>query len=411
MRNAGWSLRIVTAAGVAAAMAAAGQQAAGAASTGAATASQPATAAAHWSRVTSAGLSTSADIGLARGSDGTLHVLWVKGATTGHHNVVDTPISASGKIGSTATIAADQFLVTDPDATVTPSGLAAVWNGISTSSPSSPTGTFEATRPLRGGHWAVTANIPPLPGLPFTSSSDSAATGSDGKPWVAFTGSSSLAVLHIGHAEQQIPPTTCCVDDSGLATDGSTGTTWISYVSLISGHEGVFAQKLAASGGASGKPILLPKSSASGRGVPLPNQRIGITGRGKGKAGVYAIYGNAGKISRALSVIKVGTKTPATIATFSLSEQLGGATITAGPKGQMWAAWFFGDGTPPGLFVRMTGTSSATFGKTSRIALPSGTSQVLKVYINAQASKLDVLALLNRNGSTAYWATQVLPPR
>jgi hypothetical protein len=31
------------------------------------------------------------------------------------------------------------------------------------------------------------------------------------------------------------------------------------------------------------------------------------------------------------------------------------------------------------------------------------------VYINAQAGRLDVLALLTRKGQSACWATQVLP--
>jgi DNA-binding transcriptional MocR family regulator len=41
-------------------------------------------------------------------------------------------------------------------------------------------------------------HVEPLPGVPFTSSSDTAATGSDGKPWVAFDGTDSQAELRPG---------------------------------------------------------------------------------------------------------------------------------------------------------------------------------------------------------------------
>jgi len=47
-------------------------------------------------------------------------------------------------------------------------------------------------------------------------------------------------------------------------------------------------------------------------------------------------------------------------------------------------------------------------------ACPSaGTTTVWKVYLNAQATKLDVLALVTLNGNsktTAYWHTQVSQP-
>ena len=202
----------------------------------------PAVAAATWSRVTPAGTNIIDDIGLARGNDGVLHVLWT-GDGSSNVGIMDTPIGANGAVGKAVTIARF-FLATDPDATVTPTGVAAIWNGIQTSQPKSATGTFEATRPLSGGQWTgPKAVAEPLPGTPFTSSSDTAATGSDGKPWVAFTGTDSLAVDHFGHKEVQLGPANkCCVYEPGLGTDGQTGTTWVTYASLITGHAGVFAE-------------------------------------------------------------------------------------------------------------------------------------------------------------------------
>ena len=43
--------------------------------------------------------------------------------------------------------------------------------------------------------------------------------------------------------------------------------------------------------------------------------------------------------------------------------------------------------------------------------LPAGVQNVWKVYISPQAKKLNVVALLKVKGKTAYWTTQVLPPK
>ena len=107
---------------------------------GAASAGTGRPAAATWSRVTPAGTNTIDDIGLARGSDGVLHVLWTTDGTS-NQAVMDTPVSASGTVGK-AVMITRFFLATDPDVTVTPAGLAAIWNGIQTSKAKSPMGTF-----------------------------------------------------------------------------------------------------------------------------------------------------------------------------------------------------------------------------------------------------------------------------
>lgn len=154
----------------------------------------------HWAEVTPNGQENFADVGLAVGDHGVLHVIWSSGQTSGGHGTVhDTTVSARGVVGHTATVRAGQFLITDPDAIVAGQRIYAIWNGDQGTSSSSPHGTFLATVPARGGHWSAPANVPQLPAIPYESSSDSAATGADGKPWVAFTGTDSLTVLHVGH--------------------------------------------------------------------------------------------------------------------------------------------------------------------------------------------------------------------
>ena len=368
-------------------------------------AAAPAGGPGHWSQVTPNGSDTIQDIGLARGGHSALNVIWAS-LGTGKSAIHDTVIAASGAVRKAKTIAGGQFLVTYPDATVNAGHVFAIWNGIAKNAPSSPEGTFIATMPIGGGAWSAPANIPPLPAIPDTSSSDSATMASDGKPWVAFDGSFSLTVVHAGQIEHEIPPTACCVTNPGLAVDGKTGATYIAYQSLISKHEGVFAQRLNQNGTASGKAVLLPASQKHGL-TPVVSERIAVTGRGKGRSGVYALYETNYPFSTGLNLIRLGGGKARQLAKTSTTRQFAGAALTSGQGGRLWAAWFTGDGAPASLFVRQSNAAVTKWGRAVKVGLPSGTARILKVYISAQAGKVDVLALLTRHGKTAYYATQV----
>jgi hypothetical protein len=391
MRNALSITRIAAATSLAAAVLVVGQAAAGATSGSRDRVSAASFGPGHWSQVTATGTGIIADAGLVRGADGLLHVLWTAGASGGHQKIMDTPVAATGKPGAAVTIAGGLFLATDPDATPTPGGLDVFWNGIKSNTANSPQGTFEATRPRKGGHWTVTAGaVPPLSGLPFTSSPDSAGTGTDGKAWVAFSGTDSLVVLHQGQHESRIPPVQCCAYFSGIASGGKTPATWLAYLSLVNGKQGIYLQKLAGAS-RSGGAVRLPGTVTRGNTFPVA-QRIGIAGRGQ--AGVYVLYGAGYPVITALDLLRAGTAKAVKLESFGgFGEQVAGDTISAGPNGRLWVTWFDGDGTPARLFVRASGTTGLSFGKT------------------AQAGKLDVVALLTRHGKSAYWATQVPLPK
>ena len=56
---------------------------------------------------------------------------------------------------------------------------------------------------------------------------------------------------------------------------------------------------------------------------------------------------------------------------------------------------------------------TTSYGAAEKIALPTGTTAVWKVYLSAQATKVDVLALVTQRGNNsdaAYWDTQVPQP-
>lgn len=363
----------------------------------------------HWARVTKASNNTIADVGVVRGSDGILHVLWTTGGS-GRNRVMDTPISASGRV-LRPVVVAKFFLATDPDAASTGAGLTVAWNGYKTSTTHGPAGTFTATRPRSGGSWSVSgSHVEPLTAIPFTSSSDTMATGSDGKPFVAFSGTDSLAVVHLGHKEVELGPTRqCCVEQAGMATDGRTGRTWITYASIIPGRMGIFARELTASGKPAGPARRLP-GSVTAHNILQPHQRVGTTSRGRGNGGVYVVYAHGYPFAKSLLLDKLPSDATKTVATFGEFTDLINATVTADSKGRLYVGWILAGRSA--LFIRGSNAAATKFGPIERVPLPAGATAAWRIYLSAKAGHVDVLLLTTLHGNdnnTAYWHTVVSP--
>ena len=364
----------------------------------------------HWARVTTPWVDAlDPEVGLVRGSDGVLHVLWQKG--TAPSRIMDTPIRASGTVGSPVTVASGIQLAQDPDGTATPSGLDAFFYGLISGRAE---GTYEATRPRSGGSWKLSPAVVTPPIGVAEGAAQAAATGPDGTPWLA-SGGGVLLVDHVGHPEVRVGSGfKCCLDEAGIGVNGKTGQAWVTYMSIISGHEGIFARPLTVAGTSGGPARLLPGSRHRGLVVPI-DQRVATTSRGRGRSGVYVLYGSGYPDFRALKLIKLGSATARTMATFSAGgPSVAGSAITADANGRLWVAWFDGDGSRPALFVRRSNQAATKFGPVRRVPLLAGTTRLVRVYISASAGRLDVVALTSRHhndSKAAYFATEVLPPR
>jgi hypothetical protein len=359
-----------------------------------------------WHQVTPNGMLNFSDVGLAVGATGTLNVIWATGGTSGGHaKIMDTAVTYAGAVRKAATIVSGGYQFTDPDATVTGNKIDAIWNGV-LNPPSGPQGTFIASRAVGGGSWSAPSVTPPQPGVPDTSSADTATTGSDGEPWVAWDGTDSMTVLHVGHPEQQATGSGCCAYYPGLAVDGRSGTAWLGYMSLITRHVGVFMQRLNQDGTDAGKAQLLPGTDSKGNTFPL-NARIALTGRGHGRSGVYVAYVAGYPFGLRINLLKAGTGKAVKVASTNSAHQFACVAVTANSAGALWLAWTNGDGSSPGLTVRKSNNAVSKFGKAMRVALPSGTSFIWKVYVKAVKSRLDVVALLTRHNKIAYYYTQV----
>lgn len=386
-----------------------------AAGTGAADTATPSGGPGHWSMVTTGypdvGVVPFQDIGLARGSNGVLQVIWASPGPASTHEILDTPISAAGHVGHAVVVASGMRLQLStneeapfgPAATVTKHGIDAFWNSLNDGVAE----TQEYTHPLGNGPWSFGQLIRPLAGFDGFDSSMAAATGSDGKPWTAYfaalTASWAVTVLHSGHAQRNVVANAeCCSAGPAIGIDAHSHVTWLAYQSLAS-RPGIFAQRLAQNGTATGSSVLLPGSATKTSVLPV-NERVAITGRGHGRPGVYVAYAafSGANVAR-VDLIRLGASKPSVLSTAPGARQVTGVALSANPAGALWVTWLAGDG----LYVRLSNGLVSKFSRTLRVKLPSGTTGVREVYTSAQRSRLDVLVLLDRDGTTAYWATQV----
>jgi hypothetical protein len=203
----------------------------------------------------------------------------------------------------------------------------------------------------------------------------------------------------------------CCDYYPGIGTDGVSGDVWVAYWQLRSGANGAFAQRFNGSGARVGSPIKLPLSSTSGNTI-TPIQRVGTTGRGNGHPGVYVAYATGYPSARTFRLTRLGSGTSTVLATTGTSSSIRVSTVTADPAGGLWVLYAVTGSNPPALFARHSNAAVTRWSNPVRINLPAGTSDVYKVYGNAQANKLDVVARVDQNfqNHIAFWHTQVNNP-
>lgn len=363
----------------------------------------------QWTQATLGNLENFTDIGLVRGPGGVLHVVWADGTQGKSMTIFDTPVQPNGTVNKPVTITQHLNQATFPDATTNGRSLHAFWNQVSNAGPEFE-GTAIATWPSGGKHWNSTTGVTPAESNSWDFGV-AAATGADGQPWVAFIdngGFGGFEVLHIGHAKRQINmPAGCCRYNAGIGADSRTSAAWLTWYSNVTNHAGIYAQQLAQNGSKVGTPIRMPGSNVGNDALSV-NQRTTATGLGHHLPGVYLTYLVGWPTATKVNLIRLGAKKALTVTTQS---GMTGSTLAADPFGRLWVAWYRGNLDNNALFVRRAGSAASKFGRQVRVPLPRGTTDLWKVYINAQAKRLDVLALLTVRGKIAYWATQVLPPR
>jgi hypothetical protein len=333
----------------------------------AALAAQARSTASGWTRV-SGPTQSGQQLGLARTTDGVLHVIWNRGQQT--VSIFETKISPAGKPAGTSTVASGW---TDN------AGLAEVVMPDGTLQLFAPgTGGINAfTAPAAGGTWTHQAVAGWGTAVAEASGIIGATLTKDGQPVTAWR----------GDAAEGVPPASVPQDgyqggmtESLLATDAATGGVVLAGATNA-GQGGVYVQQVLPSLGAK---VVLPSINGNDFADGL-SSRVGA-------AGVYVAYADY-KAAR-LYRYGGGSRTLATGAFRS-------ATVCAGPEGRLWVAW--GDPTD-GLFVTRSNRAVGSFEPVQKLAGPGG--GLLYLQCEGSAGPVDVFA--SAAPDTGFFHTHLL---
>ena len=340
-------------------------------------AGQAKTNASAWSRIsgpTQPGL----QLGLARGSNGVLHVIWNRGATP--TSIFETRLSPAGGSSGTSTVATGfdgnngLGLVVMPDQSLRLFAAGGLHPGSSTYG----INTFAA--PAGGGSWSP-QNGAWGGAVAGASGVIGASLAKDGQPVTAWRGFAAKGFQPSvpGRAYQG------GMTESFLATDAGTGGIVLSGLTN-SGNGGVYVQQVLPSAGSR---VVLPLATA------FNDYADSLSGR-LGASGVYVLYTD----TKAVRLYRYGGGT----------KQLAGSNFTSaaacpGPDGRLWLAW--GDKTGR-LVVTRSNKAVGGFEPLQRLKLAQGSNGMTFMQCEGSAGPLDLFAFVPTGGNAGFWHTHVL---
>ena len=339
------------------------------------------------------------EAGLARTSDGVLHVVWLRRKGGLNESIMHTPISPDGKVGSPSPVLAGLKSAGNPDVVRLPDGkLRAFFPGLGDTNEDG--GVKAATAPASGIGWTregvrVSSTVSAV-------SPVGAAVTKQGDSVFAYSLSFHLA-FHVGLdatvADKELQPDNKCCDYlPGLATDAKGGQTVISWYSNAEGRSGLWAQQILP---ALGPRTLVPDSTQGGDSLAI-DQQAAIESR-LGASGVYLAYCSGYPTCKRALLWRMGGKPLAA----GSGQDIEDVNIAAAPEGRLWVMWHEGGSNE--LFATRTNKAATRFGPAVAIKPPAGTSSVWKLKGDGTLGPLDLLASVSTGSSLSAWHTQVLP--
>lgn len=352
--------------------------------------------------------------GLTVGSDGTLHIVWVRNPTSSTQDVVHTPVSLTGVIGTSTNVQTGWTEVWPvPDLITTSSGLQAFWGGTrSLDSNETNKDLSTATAPASGDSWNLqTGDVET--GAGGAAGDIGATTGAGSVPLISWDAGSSGVFVHAGTD----PSTTsynvqtqlggCCGYTPDIAMDGSSSAAWVVWASNATDHTGVWAQKIDSSTAAPiGSASRLPQSTTTS-GF---NQQLERTPVAAGAHGAFVVYTAGYPSATRILLWKLsssGISSPIVVATGNL--RLPGIAVDS--KGRIWVTWSKTGSTT--VYARRSNPSVSRFGATVSVGqAPAGSCQSLYELTPAAAtSRLHIVATydVSCSSSLGLYYTHVFP--
>ncbi len=334
-----------------------------------------------WTRITVPN-SSGDQLGLARTPDGTLHVIWNRGAQP-PSAILDTRLSPSGAKRGTTTVTGHWdgaknglALLVMPDKTLR------LFTTGTHSSADSNGGVSTFTAPASGTGWRLQ---PDVWGGPQAAAS--AVIGA------TLTKDGQVVTGWRGAAAEGLPPSSIPQNayapfqlTTHLATDAGTGAVVLAGV-YGGGKGGVFVQQVLPG---AGKAVVLSDGGNNNDWVEGLSARIGAPG-------VYVAYADtkSARLYRYGGSSKTLARGPYT-----------SATVCAGPEGRLWVAW----GDSGELFVTRSNRGASGFEPVQKLTLAQQMTGGLRyLQCEGSAGPVDLFAeAVDKANALGFWHTHVL---
>jgi hypothetical protein len=339
-----------------------------------------------------------AEPGLARTSDGVLHIAYTRRNGT-KEDLIHVAVSPAGRVGGDSVALGGWSAMSHPDLLRMPDGsLRAFFGGIrSTAAGETNNSMNTATAPAAGSPWTLKPGKAAQSTSAYATGVAGAGLARDGTPVSTWSGSPGLG-FHYGvdpaQPDGRIPQSGCCLYTPDVAADSAGGQAWVGFYSNESASPGVYVNAIGPQGAQGGR--RLAPGSVTGKSSLYPGNRASITGR-IGAGGVYLFFGQGYPTYKTLALWKVDTAKPHIVIRADRNEH---ANVAAAPDGRLWLMWEV-NGT---IFAARTNRTATRVGAVNALRAP-GSRTVYRLNGEGSAGPLDLFV----NDGSAFWHQQVWP--
>jgi hypothetical protein len=343
-----------------------------------------------------------AEPGLARTSDGVLHVIYTR-RNGSREDLIHVAVAPSGRVGGDSVALGGWSAMSHPDLLRMPDGtLRAFFGGIRSTAPGETNNAMNtATAPASGSSWTLKPGRAAQAVYAYATGVAGAGLAKDGTPISTWSGSPGLG-FHYGIDPAQpdgtIPQTGCCLYTPEIAVDSASGQAWVGFHSNENTGAGLYVNAIGPSGPQGGR--RLAPGSVTERGSIYPGNRTSLTGR-IGAGGVFLFFGQGYPTFGTLALWKVDTARPQVVIKADRNEH---ANIAAAPEGRLWLMWER-EGT---IYATRTNKAATRIGALNALKPPSG-GTVYRLNGEGSAGPLDLIANVSAGGQQGLWHQQIWP--
>jgi hypothetical protein len=331
----------------------------------------------RWAQITHAHNGATSNLGLARGKDGKLHVLWAGPARAPFTGIFDTPISPAGVVGQPQAVVSGWNSVQPPAAVAAPDGsIHVVISGQKVNSNTDPYGGLNEV--VGPGAWKLGAHAFGKFSITVPSNANVGTAMLKGGQLVSVWRSATSLLFQTGvdPATQPQDITPPGLGESPvIAVDQGSGDAVIAYRNASSGAD--FFRRILPGLGA---PQAMPQAKTL---APSIAARTG--------GGVYSAYTPEGTKVWLLRFGGQPKSVPVPKGTRALT-----AGVAAGPDGRLWVFY----GNEQQTFVTRTSKAVSGVEPVQTLKSPPGTVQYFRLEGEGSAGPLDLFADVTVDGKT-----------